>query len=493
MSSKRKTNRSWSLAARLTTWYSLASFILILFATGILYWGLVAILNRSEDLFLADKVHVLRAILRDKPDDVNRLKWEAVGEVELESSARRYAQFYARLVDENGNNNISTQQMDVLLAPALFMNVVPADAEPSQGTEIHGPQHRSFRVLAAAARVGPYGQKTWVIQVALDRAHDSLLLASYKVWMLAVLMVATIVCPLIGYRIARRGIRPVQDITETARRTGSATLSARIDPSGYPVELAALADTLNAMLDRLDDSFRRLSQFSADIAHELRTPVNNMRGEAEVALSRARSVDEYRETLTSCLEESVRLSDLITSLLFLARAENPGTQLERESVQVHKELAAVLEYYEAAAGEARIAMSVAAGEEIAFSVNRGLLQQAIGNLVVNSLAHTPPGGTVTLRAGACNGDVRIEVADTGAGIPDEDLPRVFDRFYRVTQARSSQYGSAGLGLAIVKGIVTLHGGRTEIESAIGRGTRVILIFPSTSVQDSGEIRTRHLI
>src|SRR5215813_2167669 len=385
MSSRKKTSRSWSLAARLTTWYSLASFILILCATGILYWGLVAILNRSEDLFLEDKVHVRRAILRDRPDDLNRLKWEAVGEVELESSARRYAQFYARLVDENGKDNLSTQQMDALLSPTLFTDVVPADAEPSHGTEIHGPQRRSFRVLAAAARVGTSGQKVWVIQVALDRAHDSLLLASYKVWMGAVLIIATIVCPLIGYRIARRGIRPVEEITETARRTGSATLNARIDAAGYPVELAALADTLNAMLDRLDDSFRRLSQFSADIAHELRTPVNNIRGEAEVALSRARSVDEYRETLTSCLEESVRLSDLITSLLFLARAENPGTQLEKESVQVHKELAAVHDYYEAAAGEARITMSIADGHEISFSVNRGLFQRAIGNLVVNSL------------------------------------------------------------------------------------------------------------
>src|SRR5215475_653662 len=119
MSSNKRTNRSWSLAARLTTWYSLASFILILCATGILIGGLVAILNRSEDLFLEDKIHVLRANLRDRPDDLNRLKWEAVGEVELESSARRYAQFYARIVDENGKDNLSTQQMDALLSQRL--------------------------------------------------------------------------------------------------------------------------------------------------------------------------------------------------------------------------------------------------------------------------------------------------------------------------------------------------------------------------------------
>jgi two-component system heavy metal sensor histidine kinase CusS len=239
--------------------------------------------------------------------------------------------------------------------------------------------------------------------------------------------------------------------------------------------LAALADTFNAMLDRLEESFRRLSQFSADLAHELRTPINNMRGEAEVALSRARSVEEYREALTSCLEESVRLSDLIGSLLFLARAESPGTNLKRETVNVVKELEAVRDYYEAAAAEAGVTQSVAAGDEVILSLDRGLLRQAIGNLVANALAHTPPGGTVTLAAEMDRGVVRIEVLDTGAGIPAEDLSRVFDRFYRVDKARSSQ-GGVGLGLAIVKGIAALHGGRAEIESEIGKGTRITLIF-----------------
>src|SRR6266581_3531230 len=154
MSSKTKTNRSWSLAARLTTWYSLASFVLILLTTGILYWGLITFLNRSEDLFLADKVHVLRAILRDRPDDVSGLRWEVVGEVELESEARRYQQFYVRLLDEHGNPTLSTQQMDTLLPPGLFTGVIPADVEPGRGTEIHAQPQRSFRVLAARANVG---------------------------------------------------------------------------------------------------------------------------------------------------------------------------------------------------------------------------------------------------------------------------------------------------------------------------------------------------
>ncbi len=478
MSSKSSSRRSWSLAARLTAWYILASLTLALLTTGIPYWGLAKNLTRSEDLFLADKIHVLRTILRDRPGDTGGLREE----VELASAARKHEQFYVRLLDENGHQSLTTPGMDALLPPNLFEAVLPADVDPSHGGEIRSTQQQSFWAISARASIGPTGEKTWLIQLAVDRGDNELLLANYRSWLWAVLALAVIVSPLVGYRIARRGIRPVQDITETARRTGSATLDARIEPAGYPVELAALADTFNAMLDRLEDSFRRLSQFSADLAHELRTPINNMRGEAEVALSRARSVDEYREALTSGLEENVRLSDLIGNLLFLARVENPGTHLKRESTDVAKELQAVADYYEPAAAEAGVTLSVAVEGEVILQLDRGLLRQAIGNLVANAVANTPPDGTVTLTARVEQGDARIDVLDTGAGIPAQDLPRVFDRFYRVDKARTSQ-GGVGLGLAIVKGIAVLHGGRAEIESEIGKGTRISLIFPLGSPND----------
>lgn len=472
MSSKKRSSRSWSLAIRLTTWYAIASFVLTLFITGLLYWVLTAGIDKSEDLFLADKIHVLRSILRDRPDDVAGLKEE----VELESAARRYAQFYARLVDENGQPRLTTPGMDALLPSNSFPSAVAPDAEPDRGTAVQSPERRSFRAIASKAALGRSG-RVWTIEVGVDTGNDELLLANYRQWLWGVLGVAVFLCPLVGYRIANRGMRPVREITETARRTGSATLDARIESDGYPVELAALAETFNAMLSRLDDSFRRLTQFSADIAHELRTPINNMRGEAEVALTRARSVDEYREALTSCLEENVQLSDLISDLLFLARAEKPGMNLNREPVYVLRELAAVCEYYEAAAIEAKIELAVASTDEVVFPLDRALLQRALGNLVANAIAHTRAGGKVALAAYLHGNRIRVEVSDTGIGISAEDLPRVFDRFYRVDRARSSNVGNVGLGLAIVKGITILHGGSAEIESKVGRGTRIVLVFP----------------
>lgn len=479
MSWKRPTSRSavrspsWSLAGRLTAWYTLASLLLIFATAALLYWALTVNMSRDDNLFLADKVHVVRAILRDRPGDSSALEEE----VELESAARRYEQFFVRLLDERGREQLSTPGMDALLQPGDFPQPISPDAEPGNGPEIRTPKGRNFLVFAAKASVGHTG-RAWTMQIAVDRSHDEALLGAYKHWLWLALGLSVLICPLVGHRIARRGIRPVQEISRTAELTGSRNLKARIDPAGYPVELAALAQTFNAMLDRLEDAFGRLSRFSADIAHELRTPVNNIRGEVEVTLTRGRSVDEYREALASCLEESGRLSELIEALLFLARAESPGAHLVREPVNVSDELERVREYYEAPAADAGVALSVEAERGIVAEVDRVLLQRAVANVVENAINHTPKNGSVRLSAALVDGSVRIQVADTGAGIPPFDLPHVLDRFYRADSARSSRGGHMGLGLAIVKAVADLHGGSVEIASELGRGTQFRLTFPS---------------
>jgi two-component system, OmpR family, heavy metal sensor histidine kinase CusS len=469
--------RTWSLAGRLTAWYTLTALSLTFCTAALLYWALAANMSRDDALFLADKVHVLRAILRDRPDDFSALKEE----VELESAARRYEQFFVRLIDENGRETMSTPGMDGLLAPQLFSAAIAADVEPGRGTEIRSPTGGQFLGVAARAVVGNSG-RAWVMQIGVDRTHDEALLSEYRKWLWLVLAFAVIVSPLIGHRIAKQGIRPVQEITKTVERTGSQNLKARIEPAGYPVEMAGLAHKFNAMLDRLEEAFGRLSRFSADLAHELRTPVNNIRGEAEVTLRKGRSLEEYREALGSCLEESGRLSELIESLLFLARAESPGTQVVREPVQVIKELEAVREYYEPVAAEAGVALSVTTRDEVEADLDRVLLQRAVANLVENAVAHTPAGGTVTLAAQTNDGLLSIDISDTGAGILPEHLPHVFDRFYRADSARSSRGGHMGLGLAIVHAIVELHGGSINISSERSRGTHVTLALPMRAPQ-----------
>jgi len=461
-----------TLAFRLTAGYALAGLLLVFFATASLYLVLVSELEKSTDLFLADKVHVLRTMLRDRPDD-----WDALREeIELESAARRYEQFYIRLLDERSTPLLMTPDM----AEQLDIEQLASQtrSRPDRAVRIKGRKGRAFRVTSTTAAVGSSGSQTDTIQIAVDVSQKEVLLARYRFWFWAILFATLVLFPLAGYRIARHGIRPVEEMANTACHISSTNLRERILPEGYPFELASLASTFNQMLDRLEESFERISRFSADIAHDLRTPVNNIRGEAEVALARARSAEEYRDVLGSCLEEAVRLSDLIGDLLFLARAESPLHHLRLDRVDVGELLGGVREYYEASATEGGVSLTtMVASEPVVAMLDPALLRRAIGNLVSNALAHTPPGGTVVLGTRAGLSTVHIEVSDTGMGIPAEALPRVFDRFFRVDTSRSQGSGGTGLGLAIVQSIAVLHGGNVEISSQPGLGTRVTLHMP----------------
>jgi two-component system heavy metal sensor histidine kinase CusS len=464
----------WSLAARLTAWYTAFAFALVLVATGLLYGALVVSLDRDDDATLADRAHMLRVLLGTLPHDPEAVRQRA----EWAWADSKPAQVYVRILDDDGRLLVETPGMGEVLPAAAFPPPLPVEREPGRGVDVGSAAGLPFRVLAARALVGGPGGVPCVIQVALDRRQEADLLAGYRRNLWVVLGLALLAGALGGYRIARRGIRPLREVIAVTRRVRSTTLDERVPAAGLPAELLALADTFNEMLDRLEESFGRLARFSTDIAHELRTPVNNLRGEVEVALGKPRGPEEYRDVLGSCLEECGRLARMIDSLLFLARAENPRTQVPREPVEVARELEAVRAFYEAAAAEVGVALRVAARPPLPAEVNRPLLQRAVGNLVENALAHTPAGGAVTLTAVREARGVRVEVADSGCGIPAEHLGHVFDRFYRADRARSAKGGGVGLGLAIVKGIVELHGGAVAIDSAVGRGTRVALVFPA---------------
>jgi two-component system, OmpR family, heavy metal sensor histidine kinase CusS len=462
-----------TLAFRLTAAYSLGGLLLLLLGIASLYLVLRTELDRSTELFLADKLHVLRTMLRERPDDRDALREE----IELESAARRYQRFYIRLLDERGAPVLTTPGM----AEQLDITELAKRTQKHSGHSISmmGRDGQAFRVASAFAEVGTTPIRSDTIQIAIDISQEEQLLARYRFWFWAVLLAASVLFPLVGNVIARHGIRPVEEIAATARRITSSNLRERIGAEGYPSELASLAGTFNEMLDRLEESFERISKFSADIAHDLRTPVNNIRGEAEVALARARTADEYRDVLESFLEESVRLSELIGDLLFLARAESPLTELHRARVNVDELLTTVRDYYEASASNADISLVAKEGAEpVTADVDRSLMLRAVSNLVSNAIAHTPPGGTVTLAASDEGTVIRIEVSDTGIGIPAEALPRVFDRFFRVDPSRSKSSGGTGLGLAIVQSIVALHGGSAEITSELCRGTSVRLRIPA---------------
>jgi two-component system heavy metal sensor histidine kinase CusS len=396
-------------------------------------------------------------------------------EVVVDSAVRRYQKFYIRVLDENGEELATTPGMDMDLSASL----VAQEAEKHHGIfKIDSPGGASYRTIVTSAPSEVDGKDVWTLQVAVDLTQEQVVLGRQRIWVLTLLAAALVFCPAMGFAIARRSTRPLREVAETARQIGSSTLNERINGEGYPVEIRVLADAFNAMLERLEESFARLSRFSADIAHELRTPVNNMRGEAEVALARARTAEEYMEVVASCLEESVRLSELIESLLFLARSESPGDHLKRTQEDIGRLLADLHDYYEATAAEIGVTLSVSPEDGgIVANVDRTLLLRAVGNLISNALAHCSAGGRVSLSAQRQDKQISIEVRDTGTGISASALPHVFDRFFRADPARSRNSGSVGLGLAIVQQIAFLHGGQVKIDSTLGVGTTVSILLP----------------
>lgn len=459
--------RPWSLSARLTAWYAGSAFFLIAGATGFLYWVLSNNLDREDAELVAQKISWIQRRLRERPNDLSGL----VRDVES-GGGQQYGRIYVRILDANGALQIETPGIPRNLTGAFRS---PDIADAPLPREVRTSTGQTF--LLASARLDTAGSEIGILHLALDRTYEEALLETYRRNLWAILAFGLALSALAGYVIARRGLQPVHDIANAAGRIRATTLHERLSDSHFPAELAELANTFNQMLDRLEGSFRRLGQFSADIAHELRTPVNNMRGEVEVALSRSRSSKELRDVLGSCLEECGRLTGLVDNLLFLARAEHPETQLVREDMDVGQELTVVGAFYEAAAAEAGVSLVCKVPGPVVAPVDRTLFQRAVANVIANALAHTPAGGAITLHASADGGCACVEVEDTGAGIPAAHLPHVFDRFYRVDASRGNAGGRVGLGLAIVKGIVQLHGGTVSIRSAEGRGTSIAMTFP----------------
>lgn len=463
----------WSIVTRLTVLYTLSAFGMLVLAAAFLHWTLVVNFHREDGQFLADKVHLLRTILSKTPADPADL----TEEVEWETAALHFAKYYARVLDQHGQTLIETPGMSNVLPVAVFP--APSGVAPLE-TQVMSRElarDQKFLLLSASAGLGSSsGQRE--IQVALDVSPEEAFLQRYRRDLAWAVLFGVLFSAVAGAFVARRGMRPLAELTQATDRISASQLHERIAGDGWPKELASLATGFDRMLDRLEDSFRRLSQFSGDLAHELRTPINNLRGEAGVALSQSRTPEEYRHTLESSLEEFERLTRLIDNLLFLARADSPTTGIARERCDARKAIEALCEYYDALAEDRGVELRHEGQGHV--EADPVLFRQAVSNLLSNALNHTPGGGQVFVQSSQrADGGLEINVSDTGCGIAAEHLPRIFDRLYRADPARSQHPDGAGLGLAIVKSIMALHGGTVGVESEVGKGSRFTLIFPNT--------------
>ena len=372
---------------------------------------------------------------------------------------------------------------DTAFPIAAFTTRLPSegsgDAEPS----VWVTGGHAFRVVAAPAPTGIAAMPVATSFVAVNIDHERTFLAALRDRLWLAIAVGALLMIALGWIATRRGLAPIRRMAAVVQPIGASALDNRLQPSRLPVELRSLAAAFNEMLGRLEESFRRLSEFSSDLAHEMRTPVSNLITQTQVALSHPRSLDEYREILYSALEEYDRLARMISDMLFLAKGANGKNVPRNDTVDLAAESAELFDFYGALAEERGIELrqegaGIVRGEKL-------MIRRAISNLLSNAIRHAYGGSVVrvVLQKSATD-EVRLAVENAGADIPEQHLPRLFDRFYRVDPSRQKSSDGAGLGLAITKSIVEAHGGTISVTSSSGR-TRFILRLPVGRVQKDG--------
>jgi len=326
--------------------------------------------------------------------------------------------------------------------------------------------------------------------VTMDRSSDVGLLRGFRRGMLIGVPVFLLLAGLGAWLAARAGLTPLKRFTALARTTSASNLAARIDPTGMPAEIRVLAGEFNTMLERIDHGVSRLSEFSADLAHEMRTPVATLLGRTQVALSRKREAAELRATLEGNVEEFARLNKLIEEMLFLARSEQGDEAVELTSVDLASEVESVIDFLAPLAQE-RGTPVVLSGSATAVA-DRMLMRRAVTNVLVNALRHSDAGEAVRVRLSQDGVRALVCVTNRGRPIAGHLLAKIFERFVRVDLARDRGQGGTGLGLAIVASIMKLHSGSARAESDALRGeTTFTLTFPTDGPRHIAPADTSH--
>ena len=451
-----------SIALQLILLFTLAAALLLAGGLGIFYSIVVHHAFAEDNAVLADKMSALSADLRENGPDVFAEELAA-------QRAAVHAPYSIRMLDPQGRIVAETAGMDRLIPTQIF----PTAREPTEALRNRHDYRTAAKLFSIVAFNEQSNGQTYTLQLAQDRSSDEQVEKNFALLFIVVLAGGVLASAFIAIIVTRHGLQPLRQMTQSLGRIGPDQLKERIGSDGWPRELEPLAMAFDQMLTRLDDSFTRLSQFSADLAHELRTPIANMLGEAQVALTRDRTATEYRETIESSVAECERLSRIVDNLLFVARVDAAREPIARKSFDARAAVEKIAAFYQTIADDRHITISCSGDGQI--YADPDLFERAVGNLLDNALRFTPAHGSIHIAVSKHDSDFEVTVSDNGCGIGAEHLPRVFDRFYRAESSRGSD--GAGLGLALVKSIVDLHGGSTTIQSQIGHGTTLKLVFP----------------
>jgi two-component system heavy metal sensor histidine kinase CusS len=457
---------AYSLLRRLSFAFTIVAILVLSMAGGLLYHSLSSQLRQRDDSEISVKLdEFLSAARRYGSAEAIGSNSDVFREELLTHPAISFA-----ILDGQGRVLADSARRDQRLRSIGPDN--PAEREPYSCSP---PSVGPSRCIFGDATL-PSGESVRVLLAHEATTRDSVL-REYQgdVWL--VLLGGSALMGLLGYTIAKRGLAPVKTIGQRISRIEAHNLGERLDLGGSPVELHDIAVPVNRMLDRLQRAFARLSQFSSDLAHDMRTPLANMISASEITLSRQRSTEEYEALIDSNIEECQRLQRMIETMLFLARADHSKEPLRLGVLDCHEEFARLTSYFEGVAENKGVYFAIDGAIQV--RADPSMLRRAVSNLVSNALQHADAESEIALRAYRSGEYVAVEVTNNGRTIPPEHIGKIFDRFYRINSARQGSAKNMGLGLAIVRSIMELHRGRVDVVSRAGL-TTFTLYFPSVT-------------
>lgn len=459
--------RPASLSLRLALWVGMLGLLQALGVLLFSYSTLASELDTQRRVVLRDKADQARYLLADMKD-AGAVRDNAFRLVELVTG---HAELHLAVAAPDSREPYAAFSREAMeSAKRLKGDTWGTDAFLDWHSQGDGRRMLSF----AAAGETKDGQPLEIV-VSVDRTEDQQLLRGLLFTSAVAAPFGLAIVFVSAALIATFGLRPLRRFRETAAAISTTSVSKRLTLAGQPTELQDLGAAFNSMLDRLDDGISRLSDFSSDLAHEMRTPLATLLGRTQVALSQPRTTEQLVDVLEGNVEELQRLSRLISDMLFLAQSEHATAALQLTRVDLRGEAVKVAEYLELLAEERDVGVVVeGAGMVVA---DQGLVQRAITNLVSNAVRHCGSGTQVRIVVAEDAGRARLAVVNQGEPIAQEHLGRLFDRFYRVDSSRNRDAGGTGLGLAIVKAIMKLHGGTAEASSTPEGETRFTLAFP----------------
>jgi len=456
-----------SLKTRITVWYiSLSTLILVCLGIALYFIISHSMMNERRALIAQDLEKIPHVVQRYGNRGVNRLLDEAQEEIPLKPSEE-----FVQIFNANGESIASSQN---LKGRSLPFRPDLANGTPSQFATV-AISGDTTPALLGVTNIDINGQPS-VVVVAASLSNVSSIQSRLLATLFLSIPVAILLSVVGGALLARQAIEPLDRMTSTAQQISAERMNERIQLERADVELKRLADSFNEMLGRLDQSFKQIRQFTADASHELRTPITILMGETDLAVNGLLDDEECRTALSSRREELQRMSRIVDDLLTLSQFDHSQQILHRKPLDFSDLVIEVCEQQRNQARSKGVDLELTKTEPAMMEGDDSRLRQMVRNLLDNAIKYTPRGGKVTIELEKSNGNFELQVSDNGIGIPRDDLPHIFDRFYRVDKARTRDEGGTGLGLSIVKKVVEAHGGNVNVSSEVGTGTVMTVVM-----------------